>query len=474
MTGDVPLLGDYKIPVINIVYNAENSKEIKEEVSKFNTQLFKNIMKPKFDSSFLKKEISFNGRDKIDINALKLYKIIHDQKYFLPSKNDRYYELNFAQHLIEVHQDKKSLWNQELLDNFINASEAVVNNDVDKFVTVVNVFSQTVDFQKGLAASLVNNLNPVSIFYPVDPNCKSVGCEAGSLFGDAAALAISVMEISKGIALTLGGTGGTFISVVATPSTGGASLLATPATVSTAIAGLALTAHGASTAFNSFRGMYEKISNFENLDTLRKSNFFIDELKSIGINTGQKIKNFVSTSKGKILSEINKTGKYFSDDGFKFFKNTEKIANEFPQNKTFAKVMERSYAEKFKLGKGTLSGIRKDASTGVTINEAFITAADDLSDLKDPESFSKKLSLFSDSEGTNLVQLDSNYVVVEFKFNDSFYNGIRSPVETHPSRAKGFIPGGQTAGGAREWLIDSDAAMKGHINLDSILIKELQ
>ena len=41
-------------------------------------------------------------------------------------------------------------------------------------------------------------------------------------------------------------------------------------------------------------------------------------------------------------------------------------------------------------------------------------------------------------------------------------------------RLYGFINGGKTKGGAREWLVNNDAAKTGIIDLDSIeIVKEL-
>ena len=90
-----------------------------------------------------------------------------------------------------------------------------------------------------------------------------------------------------------------------------------------------------------------------------------------------------------------------------------------------------------------------------------MTAWEDIKNLH-PEQLSKKLGLCKNSEAT--MPLDtSDFVVLKFKFREQA-DVLASPVETPwKPRAYGFLPGGRTTGGAREWLIDSDAQLKGQI-----------
>ena len=65
-------------------------------------------------------------------------------------------------------------------------------------------------------------------------------------------------------------------------------------------------------------------------------------------------------------------------------------------------------------------------------------------------------------------------MIVEFKFKNGIATSLRSPVETPNNlRNYGFVPGGRTGGGAREWLIDGDAPIKGYIDLDSIKVRDI-
>lgn len=125
------------------------------------------------------------------------------------------------------------------------------------------------------------------------------------------------------------------------------------------------------------------------------------------------------------------------------------LGNALPTNRRFATVMPRKFAEQLANGEGKLSG-------GM---EAWITAADDLNGITTVEGAAKRLTLV-DEVGNFRLQGDA---VVEFEFKDT--SGIASPY----SRSNpGFINGGKTAGGAREWLIPSDT------NIINIKIRYLE
>ena len=66
------------------------------------------------------------------------------------------------------------------------------------------------------------------------------------------------------------------------------------------------------------------------------------------------------------------------------------------------------------------------------------------------------MSLFRDIEGR--LTDTSGDVMVKFKLREVEKVGIRSPIETIPPRGYGFKPGGRTAGGAREWIINNGTA----------------
>jgi hypothetical protein len=50
--------------------------------------------------------------------------------------------------------------------------------------------------------------------------------------------------------------------------------------------------------------------------------------------------------------------------------------------------------------------------------------------------------------------------MVTFKVKDLNGIGLRSPIETNPARGYGFVHGGKTAGGAREWLLNNGTAIE--------------
>ncbi|QVK18249.1 hypothetical protein KHQ81_00590 [Mycoplasmatota bacterium] len=98
--------------------------------------------------------------------------------------------------------------------------------------------------------------------------------------------------------------------------------------------------------------------------------------------------------------------------------------------------MPAEYADDLLKGTGKLSGGP----------EAFITAADDLAGINTIEGAAKRLTLL---EPSGALRLDGN-AIVEFRLKS--VKGIRSPYNrTYP----GFINGGLTGGGAREWIVDS-------------------
>ena len=122
------------------------------------------------------------------------------------------------------------------------------------------------------------------------------------------------------------------------------------------------------------------------------------------------------------------------------------ITNPFPENGIFSRVMPRKYAEAFSRGEGTLGAG----------NEIFIGAADDIAGISTVSEMQTRLSLFTDYEGT--VPNISGDAVVQFKLRNIEGVGIRSPIETTPSRGYGFKHGGTTAGNAREWNINNGTA----------------
>jgi len=128
---------------------------------------------------------------------------------------------------------------------------------------------------------------------------------------------------------------------------------------------------------------------------------------------------------------------------------SNKVANPIPENGVFARVMPERFAKAFRDGKGTIGGG----------NEVFVTSADDLAGLTTIKGTQQRLSLFSDELGT-VPNLGSDYLVTFRVKNLTGTNGVglRTPIETSPPRGWGFIQGGKTGGGAREFFFNNGTA----------------
>jgi hypothetical protein len=117
------------------------------------------------------------------------------------------------------------------------------------------------------------------------------------------------------------------------------------------------------------------------------------------------------------------------------------VTNELPKNGLFATVMPSKYVEAVKKGQGALSGG----------TEAWITAADDLAGISTVEGAAKRLTLVD--EAGNL-RLASDAVVI---FRIKNLSNLASPYNrSNP----GFVNGGLTGGGAREWLVPSNIGIE--------------
>jgi hypothetical protein len=206
-------------------------------------------------------------------------------------------------------------------------------------------------------------------------------------------------------------------------------------------------------------------------DSLKKSAQVTDSAKDLGFQTAKDVKDFVSSGAGKAVLEIQDTGRIATEDGFKVFERVGSLRNPIPENGTFSRVMPRAYVEELRAGRARFSRIDP---TNPAINESFITAADDLAGLSKGDDIARKLALYEDQAGTVYRKLGADDVIVEFKFKNGIATSLRSPVETPNNlRSYGFVPGGRTGGGAREWLIDGDAPIKGYIDLDSIKVRDI-
>jgi hypothetical protein len=129
---------------------------------------------------------------------------------------------------------------------------------------------------------------------------------------------------------------------------------------------------------------------------------------------------------------------------------------------TYARVMPKQFAEALKNG-GRLTGPNSDM--------AFIAEARSLDGLHTWDEIRRKLSL-TGTDGT--FAPFGNEVVVEFKFtSDEPLAYLARPFGSPGSNGPLWLPGGYTAGGAREWVIDPEAVSKGLIDVSTIKIKSI-
>ena len=160
-----------------------------------------------------------------------------------------------------------------------------------------------------------------------------------------------------------------------------------------------------------------------------------------------KAERVLESAVGRALRTIRHNGLINVEEGYKVFDGSGKFTNPIPENGVFARIVPRDMASKIVSGEVPLS--RPNIH-----REAFITAYEDLCTVNDPREFAKRLSLFQDHAGTLPVDT-SNYVVLRFRFKGDTAL-LASPVEFGGQRGFGFLSGGKTAGGAREWIIDHD------------------
>jgi hypothetical protein len=117
------------------------------------------------------------------------------------------------------------------------------------------------------------------------------------------------------------------------------------------------------------------------------------------------------------------------------------ITNVLPANGVFSRVMPEKFAKLLEKGESNLSAG----------SEAWISAADDLKGIETVKAAAQRLTLVNRNGG---LRLDANAIVdLRLKTN----SGIASPINRLDS---GFVGGGRTAGGAREWIIPSNAEIE--------------
>ncbi|MBL6989884.1 MAG: hypothetical protein ISR65_08900 [Bacteriovoracaceae bacterium] len=301
--------------------------EILAEQEAFNKALYANITTPTFFSDLLQFDIKFDPQDDSDLSALTIYRNAQKQKSKRQKKDQRYYELDFSQNIIEIRQAKKTQFKQTVLDRLSDIATAVNEQNNRLLIESLSFFSKSEDFQKGLAASFANNINPVSFLYPIQAGCESNWCELGGAVGDASSMLLGALELLGGVGLTIGGSGLAVGSALA--ASGGAipALAAASAGALAVIEGLALASHGASVFSNAFGSMYDKITSKFNLRQVFKSKKVMD---SAG--------NFV----GKNIDDVKKFAKNIKKSPDNNFQHVlyprGKGASSLPAPKGYTKV----------------------------------------------------------------------------------------------------------------------------------------
>ncbi len=186
------------------------------------------------------------------------------------------------------------------------------------------------------------------------------------------------------------------------------------------------------------------------------------------------IENFLSAvvKEPQLTQDLERLGKLrtgapiLEDEGVLLADLKAPILNPLPENGRFARVMPRVDAEIAKNGNGVLSNSQN------ALNEAFITAAEDIEGINSKSKLAERLGLYKDSSGVKLKDLN-DFVIFEFDIKDLKNVNLRPPLEyLGKPRGYGFIPGGKTSGGAREWIVDADISKKDL--LENIVIREMK
>ncbi|MFH1259766.1 MAG: hypothetical protein ABII74_08170, partial [Elusimicrobiota bacterium] len=107
----------------------------------------------------------------------------------------------------------------------------------------------------------------------------------------------------------------------------------------------------------------------------------------------------------------------------------------------FARVTKNKYADDF------MNAGKNIANHGNT--KTFVTSVDDLAGIKTQEELANRLTLYDNYEATRL-NTDKDTIIL-LKIKDPQKVKMSIPQETNPPRGYGYVAGGKTKGGAREW-----------------------
>ncbi len=267
--------------------NSEFRKEVVKNKQDFDRQLYKNVSRPTFSSSFLKKDISFDRNNEGDRAALQSYRqAINNQSEQLGA-NQSFYSSQLSKNVIETRQSLKGVLSPQELNLLGKVAQSINNEDQKSFLESFSELLDVPEFARGFSASVLNHLNPLSSLYPLDPDCQnSSSCQLGSTLGDASSLIIGIYEIFQGATITSLGIGSGFGVVLATPVTAGVSLYLVPtAAIPMAVAGIATAGHGLSVVTSSIESLHKKADSEVNQQQIQKSAKGLEEISKIKVKT---------------------------------------------------------------------------------------------------------------------------------------------------------------------------------------------
>ena len=190
-----------------------------------------------------------------------------------------------------------------------------------------------------------------------------------------------------------------------------------------------------------------------NLEVAEDHTYFVGEAEAWVHNTCDEIS--FDSSTGRFRDRATGRLVSFSDAAMR------RGGNELPADSRYARIFPREFAEAFVEGSGRIG---PPGAHGV-----FVTAAEDVAGLTTRKALQERLSLFSDRGAT--VPNTSGNAVVRFTIPNPGKARLRSPVQTRPARGFGFVHGGRTRGGAREFLVNNGTA--GELGLEDLEILPL-
>jgi hypothetical protein len=158
-----------------------------------------------------------------------------------------------------------------------------------------------------------------------------------------------------------------------------------------------------------------------------------------------------------IWESARQSGSAVDDGSTLLLKKSPEVIGDAPADGLFARIV-RKDADIAKTDTGALNPSDK---------HAFITAASDIEGLETSNQIAERLSLFVKDSTTEYRNLSDDVVVV-FKFKNGFGPpAIPWDFAQTGGYSAGWIPGGFTVGGAREWIVDTDLSEKGFIEVIS-------